>query len=160
MSEIWKTIDCCCDYEVSSLGRIRRGERLLKPAIRSRYLHVTLCGGGYRLNRSVHELVATAFCGMMHPGEVNHKDGNKLNNCAENLEWVSRRDNLIHSYDIGLRNRGKDSHLCRKLSESNVREILSLKGQKPQSEIAKLFNISQTYVGKIHRGLKWRHITQ
>lgn len=95
----------------------------------------------------------------MCPGEVNHKDGSKLNNSADNLEWISRRGNLLHSYDIGLRKRGQDSHLCRKLCESDVREILALKGQKSQSAIAKLFNISQTYVHKIHRGLKWRHIT-
>jgi hypothetical protein len=54
--------------------------------------------------RYMHRLVAEAF--IPNPNrlrEVNHKDGNKLNNAVSNLEWVSRSQNMKHSYETGLR---------------------------------------------------------
>jgi hypothetical protein len=52
---------------------------------------------------SLHRLVAQAFCDRTaDKTEVNHIDGNKLNNCAENLEWVTRDENLLHAYNTGL----------------------------------------------------------
>jgi len=69
----------------------------------------TRCGGYLRVNingrqRDVHRLVAECFV-PKPPGEkleVNHKDGNKLNNSASNLEWVSHLDNVRHAYRTGL----------------------------------------------------------
>lgn len=54
----------------------------------------------------VHRMVAGAFVPGYRPGsliEVNHKDGNKDNNRADNLEWVTRSENLLHSIAIGRR---------------------------------------------------------
>lgn len=52
---------------------------------------------------SLHRLVAQAFCDRTaDKTEVNHIDGNKLNNSAENLEWVTRDENLLHAYNTGL----------------------------------------------------------
>lgn len=51
----------------------------------------------------LHRVVANAFCERTAEQiEVNHIDGNKLNNCAENLEWVTRDENLLHAYNTGL----------------------------------------------------------
>lgn len=51
----------------------------------------------------LHRVVANAFCERTAEQiEVNHIDGNKLNNCAENLEWVTRDENLLHAYMTGL----------------------------------------------------------
>ena len=54
--------------------------------------------------RSVHRLVAKSFVDGESDEriEVNHIDGNKLNNCADNLEWVSKKDNIAHALMIGL----------------------------------------------------------
>lgn len=57
----------------------------------------------------IHRLVALAFVPDFQRRnkeclQVNHKDGNKLNNCAYNLEWVTGSENVIHALDNGLRN--------------------------------------------------------
>lgn len=52
----------------------------------------------------IHRLIARAFCDGFAPNkEVNHIDGNKLNNAASNLEWVDHNENLRHAYLKGLR---------------------------------------------------------
>jgi len=163
-NETWIQIKGWDKYEVSNLGQVRNSTtmRCLKPAIRSRYLYVVLCGanGARSKSTSVHRLVAEHHC--PNPNgleEVNHKDGNKLNNVAANLEWVSRTQNLLHSYDIGLRKKGEASHLCAKLDESKVREIRAMYCNGiPQHKIGNLFGVSQTAVGKIVNMKKWRHV--
>jgi hypothetical protein len=70
------------------------------------YKQVQIMRGGKRYTRYVHRLVAECF--LENPRnlpEVNHKDGNKANNTAENLEWVTRSENLLHSYRTGLKPR-------------------------------------------------------
>jgi len=65
-----------------------------------------LRGNGLFRNIHGHILVATAFLEKLNPShEVNHKDGNKLNNCVWNLEWVSHSENEKHAYATGLKNR-------------------------------------------------------
>ena len=52
----------------------------------------------------IHRLVALHFCeGYQDNLVVNHKDGNKLNNSSENLEWVTRSENDLHAYKLNLR---------------------------------------------------------
>lgn len=92
-------------YSATCLGGIVNVKRkkLLKPAINLHgYLQLTIYYQGYRANRTVHSLVASAFHFKNDPTlEVNHIDGNKLNNCPSNLEWVSRKDNILHAIRIG-----------------------------------------------------------
>ena len=53
---------------------------------------------------TVHRLVAEAFLGGPHPDlDVNHIDGDKTNNCIENLEWCTREENVRHAVRIGIR---------------------------------------------------------
>lgn len=83
-------------YEVSDLGRVRRGGRIIKPlARRHGYLAVFLYDGhGNAKQESVHRIVAKAF--IPNPNnyeEVNHIDEDKTNNEAKNLEWCSHKQN-------------------------------------------------------------------
>lgn len=57
----------------------------------------------HKQNIEFHRIIATAFC-PHEPGKdyVNHKDGDKLNNSADNLEWVTRSENTLHSFQTGL----------------------------------------------------------
>ena len=105
----WKTIKGFEQYMVSNDGEVKsQNNIIMKPFVCGRgYLQVHLFVDGRRTKRYVHRLVAEAFC-KKEPSanEVNHKDGNKQNNHADNLEWCTRSENLIHSY-YALKNRVK-----------------------------------------------------
>jgi len=93
-------------YEVSSAGDIRskRSFALLsKSLMGSGYQKAELYKNGERTQTSVHRVVASAFLKPVEgKEEVNHIDGDKLNNNVRNLEWASRSDNEIHSrYVLG-----------------------------------------------------------
>lgn len=89
--------------------------RMLAPhTIKGGYLRVRVCVGGKSSGQLVHRMVALAFVpNPENKPEVNHKDGNKLNNRADNLEWVTRGENLSHSYRvIGNRHPRHKSVIC------------------------------------------------
>lgn len=93
---------------IDSAGRRRHfPARLLIPTLGKNpkygYAHLSLTKDGISKRVWVHRLVAEAF--IPNPNnlpQVNHKDGNKANNNVENLEWCTIRDNLLHSFRIGL----------------------------------------------------------
>ncbi len=93
-------------YEVSSEGRVRniKTKQILKGDTNSiGYRRVTLYSP-VKKRFFIHRLVALHFCdGYSDELVVNHKDGNKLNNCAENLEWVTRSENDLHAFRNKLR---------------------------------------------------------
>ena len=83
------------------------GERLIKKAIKTQeisregYARVSLFKNGVSKKYSVHRLVAIVFIdNKENKSDVNHKDGNKLNNNVNNLEWVSKSENVKHSINI------------------------------------------------------------
>lgn len=103
-------------YECSRTGEIRSKVRVIKrphpknperyqfkeygggikaqKRNRNGYLEVTLWKDNCQYTRSVHSLVAQTFLGVYEGLEVNHKDGNKTNNHVDNLEWVTRQQNI------------------------------------------------------------------
>lgn len=107
-------------YEVSNNARVRRigkaartgkgrgggaviGRFLKQHLTRFGYLSVQLWKDGKVKNFQVHRLVADVFCGGLTPDqEVNHKDGVKTHNEPENLEVVTRSENIRHAYRLGL----------------------------------------------------------
>lgn len=95
--EIWKDTEFD-GYTVSNLGRVKHNGRILKATDRgNRYLTVSI----NKKNRYLHRIVAQAF--IQNPEnkeQVNHIDGNKSNDCAENLEWVSRLENIKHAKEV------------------------------------------------------------
>lgn len=99
MDEIWKPIiGYEARYQVSNLGNVRSKNGVLKPQARQHgYLSVWLYDGyGNAKQYSVHRLVAMSF--IPNPSgyaEVNHKDEDKTNNCAENLEWCTHQQNSV-----------------------------------------------------------------
>ena len=107
MNEIWKEIDGYDGfYEVSNTGEIRSYKKtgkngcgkLLVHSITRGYHSVALCDGrGKKKTELVHRLVARAFVeNAKGYNEVNHKDENKDNNNADNLEWCSRTYNMAY----------------------------------------------------------------
>lgn len=78
---------------------IRKDGKIIKQNITNRgYKMINFCIDGKQIGKSVHTLVARAFCDGYEEGlVVNHKDGNKLNNNANNLEWVTPKQNSEHA---------------------------------------------------------------
>ena len=104
-NEIWHKCEVpFTRYEVSNLGRVRVAHTrlVLKPKKhRDGYLEVTLSYKGLKKYRKIHALVATAFVEGWREGlEVNHKNGVKSDNRAENLEWVTSSENKQHARDV------------------------------------------------------------
>ncbi|MBR2804828.1 MAG: NUMOD4 motif-containing HNH endonuclease, partial [Eggerthellaceae bacterium] len=106
-------------YYISSYGRIlstgcgRRAATMLKPARGSDgYLHVNLATKDHeQRHASIHRLVASAFCDgrTEERNVVNHKDGNPLNNRADNLEWCTAKENTRHAVDtLGVKMGGNE----------------------------------------------------
>lgn len=105
--EYWRIIPSFPVYSASNYGRIRNNGtgRIMHVFTNPRgYLTLTLRKDNTQVTKSVHRLVAEAFLGGPHPGlDVNHIDGDKTNNCIENLEWCTREDNVRHAVHTGLR---------------------------------------------------------
>lgn len=104
-------------YEVSNYGQIKslskkvgqgKGyytkERILKVAVdRCGYHYVNLSNKDLQKKHKVHRLVAKAFVeNPERKPQVNHIDGNKINNYFENLDWCTQEENMQHAYKIGL----------------------------------------------------------
>ena len=104
--EKWKIIEGYgYRYSVSSAGRVRnyKGHILMQGLNSSGYRNVPLSFGGNQKRVLVHRLVATAFLKKkLYDTDVNHKNGIKEDNRAENLEWTTKKANHIHKvYVLG-----------------------------------------------------------
>ena len=176
--EVWKPIPTYEGiYEISNLGRIRslsREEfvegRHPQGVLRRRkekflslreglYKTVCLYKNGRGRQFTVHRLVALIFLGHPPEGmtEVNHLDEDRHNNSVENLEWTTRRGNALHS---SYKQRGERSSTA-KLTEKDVLEIKDLlqEGRLLQTEIAKIYGVSNHAIFRIKAGDNWAWLT-
>ncbi len=175
--EIWKYIEGCEGiYQVSNYGDARSVNRAilhwaggrsniigrkLKPHINSNgYKQIVLSIKGKTKSVILHKLVANTFIKKSKNNlQVNHIDGNKLNNFVSNLEFVTAKDNMLHAYKIGLRNNGSKHHLS-KLTETKV--LLIRKKYKPRTvscaKLASEFGVSRGCVSAIINRYSWNHI--
>lgn len=100
----WKICNHNSKYEVSNSGLVRRIDsgHILQGCIAQGYRSIKLTFENSVQKRfKAHRLVAELFVenpDPIHKTLVNHKDGNKLNNCYLNLEWVTPRENNLHYY--------------------------------------------------------------
>ena len=110
--EIWKDVKNYEGlYQVSNYGRVKslnfdriKKEKIMKSYVdKIGYYSIRLCKNGKSKLVRVHRLVAESF--LQRPNkntEVNHIDGNKLNNFVDNLEWVTHKENMIHAFKNNL----------------------------------------------------------
>jgi len=108
---------------------------------------------------SIHRLVAEHFVvNPMNKKEVNHKDGNKLNNHYTNLEWMTHAENFNHAYGNIFDNKG-ENHGNSKLKDREVATIKKrLINGDSYKEIAMDYNVSRSTINYISIGRTWNHV--
>lgn len=169
VKELWKPLQEYKGIEVSSIGRIRkaanksRKERILTefPKDRDGYCRCSVQRlDGTWTSQPVHRLVAKAFIpNIENKQAVNHIDGNRTNNRVENLEWVTPRENVIHSFRFGSRKICKQIPRKTTLTDFQVSQIDNLRKLYTVNQIAKLFNIDyQTLKNIIHKKKQYERL--
>ena len=165
--EVWKSLDGIFDcgeyYKVSNLGnvvsidreirnRLIKGQDIKLSNDRYGYAKVKFKNQGKFKNHSVHVLVATVFIdNPENKPQVNHIDGNKLNNNVDNLEWVTGSENQRHAFDTGLNFKGEKHHNS-KLTDKERLEIIELrKSGYTYTKIAEMYNVVFSTIAVICR---------
>ena len=150
----WKKISDFPSYEVSNEGEVRNCKTglILKPQNTNGYSHVTLSDSYGHHQKLVHRIVAKEFVDNSNDYPiVNHIDGIKTNNRAENLEWCTYSMNMKHAYSTGLQrpieSQIKDSlNKARESRKRPVRNIITGERYESIIDCAKKENICHSAV--------------
>jgi HNH endonuclease/Helix-turn-helix domain len=162
-------------YEVSHDGFVRRigADRLgrtrntiLKPANRNGYAGVTLSVYNQTRTFSVHRLMWEAFNGRIPDGmQINHINGDKMDNRLENLELCTPQENHLHMRHVLRRNqvvpppKQGSVHPHSKLTEEQVLQIRKLYSEgMTGAAIARLFGLTKSTACRIVKRKAWTHI--
>jgi len=164
-------------YEVSTEGVIRSLDRMmptsrgcllprkgtiLKPRLnRTGYGIVALNKSGKIQYELVSRIVARTFLKPdANRPQVNHIDGDKLNNAASNLEWTTAKENCQHRDATGLRVAAKGSHHgSAKLTEEIVYRILNEMQHMSGVDVGRIFNVTKDTISLIRRRKIWKHVS-
>jgi hypothetical protein len=156
MMEEWRQIPDLASYEASNTGLIRNAKtkRLRKTPVGKRGYPVFSTRGHLF---TAHRCVAKAF--LPNPRQlptVNHIDGNKENNCVENLEWCSQRDNNLHARKTGLHKSDGDKSVIQLEDGAPVATFQSV------SEASRATGINRGNIGSAiyHRAYNGHHYTK
>ena len=150
---VFYTLD---DYDITYDGNVinKHNGYILKGQPNSKgYLRVCIGKKFY----FIHRLVAEKY--IPNPDnkeQVNHKDGNKLNNSANNLEWVSNQENRTHAIKDFLHLQGEDCPYS-KLDWKAVEYIRTNPDHLLQRELGKMFGVSRSTIGDIIHYRTWKH---
>lgn len=143
------------EYAVTDDGRVYSYKRnnpieLVGSVKRTGYRQILLTVNNKRHYCLVHRLVAKAYIpNPENKPEVNHMDGNKLNNNVENLEWVNTRENQLHARDNSLTKS--------KINMSIANKIRYMYTTKKYSHrlLGEMFGIKKTQIGYIIKNKRW-----
>jgi len=179
--ETWKYIEGYGDYyEISSYGKIRcnyksvnsiKGRIAIKRDIpkliksfpnEKGYLCCRI--GFLEMNHikktvRIHRITAKHFLSTFDESlEVNHEDGDKLNNHYKNFSMVTRQQNMAHAWNTGLVNIAYGENQSKtKLKEEQVLEIFNSKEQT--MDLALKYNVGRRQIWMIRSGRNWSHLT-
>lgn len=143
------------DYIITKDGKIiskKRGGKEVKPQPNGKgYLRVHIAGKMY----FVHRLVAEKY--VPNPDgkpQVNHKDGDKTNNRADNLEWVTNKENRSHALKNGLHTKGDDCSWA-KLTREQV-EFIRNHPEIKNAELARTFGVHHKTISAVKYKRTWK----
>jgi len=161
--EEWRKIEWYLRYQVSNLWNIRSNKpswcKILKSNPSAWYPAMSLSKNWIKKTLRVHNLVAVSFLWPKWDLVVNHKDWNKLNNKLDNLEYVTRSENCIHSFKILWHqspNKWKfwrDNHRARKI----IQKSLKNKFIKKWDSTIEAANFLWINPSQITNNIKWRN---
>ena len=176
MKEKWKIIEEFPRYLISNKGRIKILSTLedKKLFVKDDGYVATTLGDGKQSYKYVHRLVAEAFIKNKHDKpQVNHINGIKGDNRAENLEWVTPAENIRHAIDTGLLkykkkekeiknskySLGEEANGSKLIPEKviEIRVLWELREFK-QVELAEKFGVDNSTINDIIRRKRWKHI--
>jgi hypothetical protein len=161
--EIWKDIlGFEGYYKISSLGRVKslRSNIILKQGLSNGYYRVRLSVNNKQKTYKIHRLVSIHFIDNKEgKPQVNHIDGNKKNNCTQNLEWCTNSENRIHAGKIGLMPYGENNKNA-KLTSKDVLEIRSKYIPRVYgcTKLAKEYNVHHSTILDVLKYKQWKHI--
>ena len=159
-------VNSVCDYSIDTNGVIineTTGKEIKGSKITKSNRYKKFCLDNERF--AWHRLVAEHFVENPDPlthTQVNHIDGDRYNNKAENLEWVTPKQNVKHAYNTGLKTNAGEKNPISKLTEQVVIDIwkLSVQGHKPAAIIRLLnLDVSRGCVSAVTNRKSWTHIT-
>lgn len=171
---MWKPIPGFEGYEVSERGSVRSLPREVhhwRGGIRSLvgrdlalipnrgYLVVRLSHKGKATTLGAHQVVAMAFLGDPDGNVVNHINGIKTDNRVENLEYVTNRENVLHSYRTGLLNNRGEANGRAILTNEAVHEIRAYPESASNRSVAAATGAPIHQVRKIRQRQQWTHIS-
>lgn len=146
VEEVWKDIEGYEGiYQVSSIGEVKSIFYNKKPKILKRsktttgYYKVELYKDKNRKSFKVHRLVAKAF--ILNPESkpnINHIDGNPLNNHVNNLEWCTQKENVLHAIETGLKKK-----IC--IPKKELKQLYIYE-RKPMREIGEIYGVADTTI--------------
>lgn len=136
--------------------------KFIKQRINNKgYLMISLSKNNRSKLKTVHRLIAQTYIpNSLNLPQVNHKNGIKTDNRAENLEWCTNAENHSHGIKLGLLNQYGENNPSNKLTAKQVHKIRELyaTGKYSQQQIANTIKISRENVGLIVRRQRWTHI--
>ena len=144
-------------YEVSDQGRVKGPKGLVKPKIgKNGYARTELWKKGERWRPSIHRLVAQTFIeNSANKPQVNHLDGNKLNNAVSNLQWCTAQENMLHA--VAMHNRHGENVSTAKLTEREVTAILVMLEKGVHGKwLADIFGVTNAQITNLRLKRQWR----
>lgn len=159
---MWKGVFGFDNYLCNEQGEIYslKRNKILKGTVNKQgYKCVLLTKNDGKIKRvRVHRIVAQTFIpNPENKPQINHKDGNKMNNAISNLEWVTSKENIHHAIKTGLVDNSGTHHGQATCNEEKLKEIRNLISEgKKDKEIEKITGIPFYTIGGIRKGKHYK----